>query len=448
MFRSQHTSSPQSYRYFFYIVFLFAIVITIFCTWYVYIEAKHESENTLKARVATFAALLDPKTLSDIQGYDSDAKSAHYLTLKRSLIELARVNPDVASLYVLSIRDHHMYLVADSGEPWTTVVSPIAQSFVSAPPEVVDPLALGGFSILGPTPDTQKMWTSTLAPVYDASGSVGWLVGMDVSTKTVTRSLYLYALIPGGILMFVCLLLLTAILMHRREFKIIALRNQFVSLASRELRTPLTGIRWASETLMHDAQLPELQRSLAENMHAACIKLLGILNELMDAASIEARTLGQDHVIDVDITTIVREVVEHLSYFAKERGVSVKIVGHDTPLLIRGNTQKFFNVVTNLLNNAIKYSEKNGSVIIGTTTNGSSCTLVVRDTGIGIAPRDVDRVTQGFYRAKNATLHTTTGTGLGLYVSAETVKLYNGTMHIASEVGKGTTVTVTFPLVS
>ena len=75
MFRSQHTSSPQSYRYFFYIVFLFAILITIFCTWYVYIEAKHESENTLKARVATCAALLDPKTLSDIQGYDSDANS-------------------------------------------------------------------------------------------------------------------------------------------------------------------------------------------------------------------------------------------------------------------------------------------------------------------------------------------------------------------------------------
>jgi signal transduction histidine kinase len=147
----------------------------------------------------------------------------------------------------------------------------------------------------------------------------------------------------------------------------------------------------------------------------------------------------------MDLAEVVAQSVDLLSPLAAQHGVQVETELATTEL--HGDPDRLGQVITNLLANAIRYNRPEGRVEIRTQTNGSECTLVVRDNGIGIPAADQPRLFDRFYRADSArTQHDDTGTGLGLSLAHEIVTAHGGTIEVESTPGIGTTVTVHVPL--
>lgn len=421
------------------------IFVTCFISWYTYQQTKNNLSDSMRGRVTTLATALDPQMISNLHGFAGDADLSTYGNLKNKLITLHQINPDIRFIYLMSLRDGVVYFVADSEQPGSPDESPPGQAYTEASPSIYKSFATGEISLVGPETDRWGTWVSAYAPIYDTDGSIQWVVGVDTNAKTFIRSPYLFAAIPAAALIFICFALFGVTVIHAKETKIIALRNQFVSLASHELRTPLTGIRWSAEELMSDNALTPPQRSIAENIHSACIKLLAIINELLDAASIDARSFDQHQIAPVMMKEVVLEAIDHLKLFTKEKQITIRTALADDPCIVMGESSKLFNAVTNVLSNTIKYSHTGSEIIVSTQRNDDVVSLSVKDSGIGIASSDIPRVQKGFYRAENAIAHTSTGTGLGLYVTEQTIALHKGTFTIDSVVQKGTTVTITLP---
>ena len=222
------------------------------------------------------------------------------------------------------------------------------------------------------------------------------------------------------------------------------LKNRFISMMSHELKTPLASIRLASDFLKHysDRATPEEK---AESIVAIETQVQH-LSEIVDDVTALSKTelTGEDLNLEVyDLETYLRDIIEELEW-----------VHHKTHRLVFSGTERrveaqfdrklLRRAITNLLSNAIKYSPEGGSVFVDLSVQGNIATIKVRDQGIGIPPADLPRLFEAFHRAENA--ESLPGTGLGLAIARQAVELHRGTIAVASELGAGTTFTITLPL--
>lgn len=432
-------------RWALYSVLFVMVCAMCFVSWYVYTSTKDRLSHSMLQRVSNLAITLDLQTINSLRGFSTDTTTPEYKLLKKKLQTLSKANPDVEFIYLMTKRDGKIFFVADSEEEGSPDESPAGQEYTEAAPSVYDAFSSQTPTLTGTETDRWGTSVTAFAPLYDEEGKLVWVVGMDMSAERYVNDPIIFALIPAGVFFMVCLLMLGAIMVHNKELKLMTVRNQFVSLASHELRSPITGIRWSSESLMQDERVAPADRTIAENINSACTKLLSIINELLDAASLESKTFDRKLLKPVALKGIVTESIEHLKLFAKEKKVTVQATIIEDPCVVLGDSAKLFNVVSNLLSNAIKYSNPNSRIIVTTMRDAHEVYLFVQDFGIGIPADDISKVSRGYYRAPNAIAHTTSGTGLGLYVSNQTIRLYKGELRIHSTVGKGTTITIMIP---
>lgn len=232
-------------------------------------------------------------------------------------------------------------------------------------------------------------------------------------------------------------------------------RMEFVMNVSHELRTPLTAIRGYVETLL-DGGLKdgeEAQRFL-EIIHRHAERLGRLLNDLLDLSNIELERAPL-HCRPLALPEIVRQALTTLTPLAEQKGVELTAAVPDELPSILADRDRLFQILVNLVDNAVKYTPEGGLVrlraaILPTTpTQGthsqSVVEIVVEDTGIGIPRKDLPRITERFYRVDKARSREQGGTGLGLAIVKHLVQAHGGTLTIESELGKGTRVRVTFP---
>jgi PAS domain S-box-containing protein len=223
----------------------------------------------------------------------------------------------------------------------------------------------------------------------------------------------------------------------------VRLRDEFLSVASHELKTPLTSLRLQME-LIHRT-LDEDSRAKVGNRLAVAdrqMRRLGALVEsLLDVSRISTRRLALE-VTDVDLTSVVREVVAHFEGQAAQVG-SHLVVDAPSAVVGRWDRSRLEQVVMNLLSNAIKYGVGK-PVHIHVESRGRSARLVVRDEGIGIEPEALGRIFEKFERAVSERHYG--GLGLGLYMTRQIVEAMGGTVRAESTPGKGATLTVELPL--
>ncbi|HJX97485.1 MAG TPA: ATP-binding protein [Chthoniobacterales bacterium] len=226
------------------------------------------------------------------------------------------------------------------------------------------------------------------------------------------------------------------------------IRRDFVANVSHELRTPLSILRGYIETMMDDPKMPraECARILeVMNQHS---KRLGLLaNDLLTLAQLESgkSTLETS---EIDLLRFFNDLVRDWNKkFAAKNLKTVTNVADDCPS-IRADEARLREVFDNLLDNAVKYSNKNGEIRLGAEHRGGVIALSVSDDGIGISAEDLPRIFERFYRADKARSRELGGTGLGLSIVKHIVQLHDGTVEAESVPEKGATIRVFLPAVT
>lgn len=226
------------------------------------------------------------------------------------------------------------------------------------------------------------------------------------------------------------------------------IKSEFVSVAAHQLRTPLTGIKWTLNALIEEefGKLERDQKKLVSDGLRATYRLIDLINDLLDTARIEEGRYGFSF-ISQSLAPVVEQIFERHEKIAKEKGVKflLQLPKRRLPLL-RLDAEKIGIVIENLMDNAIKYTVPGGSVLIRVVKDKQYVTVKVADTGIGIPKEQQRRVFTKFFRAANAQLAQTSGTGLGLYVSQNIVEQHKGTLSFESKENKGTTFILSLPI--
>ncbi len=225
-------------------------------------------------------------------------------------------------------------------------------------------------------------------------------------------------------------------------------KSEFLAHISHELRNPLNAISGFSEIMNEEMFGPlghERYRAHARTIHAASQHLLSIVNGLLDLAKAEA---GKLELIpeEVKVQTLVQDTVELLAQQANDAGIALNTeLAPDLPP-IESDSGKVRQILINLVSNAIKFTPAGGRVTIAARRDEASgvMILVVTDTGIGIAPRDLDGIMQPYIQAPSSRSREA-GTGLGLPITKQFVELLGGTIDVRSEVGAGTVFTIRLP---
>ena len=222
-------------------------------------------------------------------------------------------------------------------------------------------------------------------------------------------------------------------------------RNQFVSNASHELKTPLTTIKILVESMMYQNDMdPELRREFLGDIDKEIDRLSSVVGDLLTLVHIDSHKLKLRREMMVFADT-VRESVSRLEPLAKKRKQTIKTEISDSCEMF-ADPGKLAQVCYNIIENASKYTPEGGSIRVTLRKAGRDAVLEIADTGVGIPEADLPHVFDRFYRVDKARSRDTGGTGLGLSIVQQIVRLHAGSVTVASETGKGTTFTVQLPV--
>jgi signal transduction histidine kinase len=223
-------------------------------------------------------------------------------------------------------------------------------------------------------------------------------------------------------------------------------KSRFVFAVTHDLKAPLAAAQSQFAVLLGGfaGQLTEQQQTLIERAARRMDRLQALLRDLLALGSLKDR-LPQRHTTELNLAEMVRRAVEIVQPEAESRGLTVELELPETPIPFRTTEEDVHRLVGNLLENAVKYTPTGGRVAVRLRAEPGQVVLAVSDTGIGISPEAMPHIFQEFYRAANVKELGTEGTGLGLSLVKRIADLYLGTVQVESQLGKGTTFTVTLP---
>jgi PAS domain S-box-containing protein len=223
------------------------------------------------------------------------------------------------------------------------------------------------------------------------------------------------------------------------------MKDNFLSTVSHELRTPLTSILGSLDLLFDDKSLGKKQREILEIGIKEATRLDKLIGDILDLTGIEDKLARLSHE-DIIVEKLVDEAIEEIRPQALGKNISLeKDIQKGLPS-IRGDREQLKRALTNLLSNAVKFNKREGRVKIEVFGGDNSIKISVSDTGIGIPEEHLERIFEKFYRVETGTARKYGGTGLGLAIVKRIVEAHGGEVEVESEVGKGSTFTVTLPL--
>lgn len=222
-----------------------------------------------------------------------------------------------------------------------------------------------------------------------------------------------------------------------------SVRRDFVANVSHELKTPVAALGLLAETLANESS-PEVAARLASRIQAEAFRVNRIITDLLDLSRLEAEESPVR--LEVPLGAVVEEATSQLRGEAEAAGVSVVVRVDPSGPVVLGDRRQLVVAVRNLVENAIKYSDPPATVEVEVTTEGNEVSVIVRDTGIGIPSRDLERIFERFYRVDAARSRSTGGTGLGLAIVRHVAQNHDGQIEVTSREGEGSTFSLRLPI--
>jgi signal transduction histidine kinase len=233
--------------------------------------------------------------------------------------------------------------------------------------------------------------------------------------------------------------------LYKKLQEVDSLKDDFISMASHELRSPLTVIRGYAEELRESGELPKDLQQSAERIDISAKQLDNLVGDMLDVSRIEQGRMKID-VVNINPVEILSEVVSGFKTVAKDKGLDLSLKHSIKNEVINVDPAKFRQVLVNLIGNAIKYTPK-GDVKVNAKVEGGEMIFRVSDSGIGISAEDQKNLFKKFSRIKNSETAEIRGTGLGLWITKQIVEQMNGTITVESIKGVGTHFVVKFGVV-
>ena len=402
--------------------------------------------QSLLSRIHSAALAVDIAKIGELKGAESDVDLPAYIALKQRLLEMHKANPDAKFVYLMGQHDNDdIFFFSDSELPNSPDYSPPGQVFDEASESLRSSFKDRRDVIEGPVSDRWGVWLSVLTPIIDpATHKVVAVLGMDIPAQEYLTFMVAVALFPLAAALIAVVVLYSMRAQQRKRDEVISLKAELASIITHDLHSPLTGIRWAAERLAKTKQNTE-----QANLSLQIAQSVGQLEENVSEVFELARLGNQETALTlepIEFTPLIQEVFAMQRLSAEQKSVELELAdGWPQNLTIMCDRTRMKRVFNNLISNAVKYSNHDTVVKVSYTTTETGHRISVTDQGIGIPVADQEKVMSGFYRAGNARRSTVSGSGLGLYLASNTIKQHGGQLKIASQEGKGTTISIELP---
>ena len=222
--------------------------------------------------------------------------------------------------------------------------------------------------------------------------------------------------------------------------RIDAVRTDFVANISHELKTPVGALSILADTIRDEDDLKVIHR-LSSKMVKEANRMAKTIDDLLELSRIE---LDVSAVLEpVNIFSVIAESIDRMAYFAAQAGISIVSQLPEADCVVKGDRLQLVSAVSNLVDNAVKYSEKGDKVTVRVSPGDAAIDISVSDEGIGIPQSDIDRIFERFYRVDRARSRGTGGTGLGLSIVRHVMNNHGGSVNVTSQEGEGSTFVLT-----
>lgn len=404
-----------------------------------------EIREGLGERSQMVAAALDPDNIMQLEGKPSDERLQAYDDLKTQLAAIKKPDPTIRSIYLAGERDGRLFFYVDSEQPDSDDYSPAGEWYDDATLEFKEMFTTGQPVVEGPVTDEYGTFISGLAPIFVRPGAhrVVAVIGMDIEASTYWRNVIQAAAIP--LLAGTSLIMVIGIFewIRRRNNQLMNLRSELVSVASHELRNPITGIRWASENLQRLVQEPKAA-PMVKAIHDSALLLQASTDDILELS--HAMHQPQTSQATCDLAAIMREVIQTQMLSAQQKKVAIITdLSWPATLTLSCDSSKIKRALHNVLSNAIKYTKPGTTVTIAYRQDEKLHHILIHDEGIGIPATEQEKVFKGFYRASNAVASQIPGTGLGLFLVKTVFEQHGGSVSFTSEENKGTNFDLALP---
>ncbi|MEG0830760.1 MAG: ATP-binding protein [Acidaminococcaceae bacterium] len=224
-------------------------------------------------------------------------------------------------------------------------------------------------------------------------------------------------------------------------------KSQFMANISHELRTPLNAIIGSAEILSDNilGPLNEKQRQYVSNVHSSGSHLLQLINDILDISKIATGKMNL-HLSEFYIADVIKQTVDNVKSYVQEKNLEISVLIAPDDFIVYADAAKLKQIMYNLLSNAVKFTPNQGKVLLTVFKREEMLEVIVKDTGIGIAEENQERVFIEFEQVDNSYSREYEGTGLGLPLVKKLVAMHGGQVFLKSRLGVGTTVMFTIPL--
>ncbi len=269
------------------------------------------------------------------------------------------------------------------------------------------------------------------------------LVTERARNKSFVQMVFVVILLSGAISIILVLFLGFRII--KKEKLVDQFREQLISLASHQLKAPITIIKGYAELLLDSKTLSGQDRENAEIVKDTAQNMNLLIRDLLDLSQMDQGKF----IIEkkpVELGSLIKNIIEFLRPLAEKSKVTMNLMKPENPISILTDKLHIQQALQNIIENGIKYSRIGGSLSITLEEKDAQVLLVIRDSGIGIPKKEADMIFKRFYRASNASKHALSGTGLGLFIAREVVRQSGGEISFESKEEEGTAFFIQLPI--
>ncbi len=372
------------------------------------------------------------------------------ITLQNTVQTVSKSRPELANIAVVksdsSSNSNYKIIAAKDANKIGNDISNLQYSLVSSSKKPIAQLL---------ETDNGRVW-NVVNPILDSNNNVTGLVTLDVSLNkadNLISSLLLRSLVIMSVSVIVVVLLLINhfkfveyAMLFRKLKEVDQLKNDFLSVATHELRAPMTVIKGNISNIMDGlyGNIDEQAKPALQDMYEESERLNNLVTDLLNVSRIEQGRIKYD-IQNVNPQDIIQKIVDQFQPKATAKGLTLNFVSAEHSIMISVDPGRLNEIMINLIDNAIKYSRK-GTVTITQRLTTTKVQISVKDTGIGMSAGDRSKLFNRFYRIQNEQTKDIGGTGLGLWIIKQYIESMNGQISVDSLEGVGSEFIIEFPI--